>query len=277
MNTATPDSKLKAWWHPRKLDAGQLWHCTIGPLSVFVCRQEQEWSLAWEQTEDLAESTHCESESAEQIPEHLVSSRYVFDQSPESFCLRPRLLDRPLVVKTRQPVRIPAKQKTTFYISSPVTVAVLLQKPEPKQKSGLVQGPELLLEVLPTLRLSDTWFGPSTQEGELCYAARTHARHSREELPLRAHRAVTPVTIENRSSEWLTIDKLSIPLPCLAVYGSPEDALWTDPISLLHTDDNQLANLIVGPVPEGLERLSPAQEMAQRNGLVRAFTSIFSD
>lgn len=271
MNTATPDTEFRAWWHPQRLETDRLWRCRIGPLSVFIRRQEHEWSLTWEQADEPTESTHCDSEPVEEVPGHLVTSRYVFGQSPESFCLKPRLLDRPLVVKTRQPVRIPANQKTTFFISSPVSVAVLLQTPERRQE------PELLLEALPCLRLSDTWFGPDTREGELCYAARTEARHSREELPLRPHRAVTPVTIENRSTEWLTIDKLSIPLPCLAVYGGPEGALWTDSISLQHTDDSQLANLVVGPAPEGLERLSPAQEMVQRHALVRAFTSIFSD
>lgn len=271
MNTATPEREFRVWWQPQTLAADRLWRCTIGPLSVFLRRREHEWSLAWEQADDPIESTRCDSEPAEEIPEHLVTSRYVFGRSPESFCLKPRLLDRPLVVKTRQPVRIPAHQKTTFFISSPVSVAILLQAPERRQE------PELLLEALPSLRLSDTWFGPDTREGELCYAARTEARHSREELPLRPHRAVTPVTIENRSNQWLTIDRLSIPLPCLAVYGSNQGALWTDPISLQHTDNSQLANLVVGPTPEGLERLSPAQEMAQRHGLVRAFTSIFSD
>lgn len=271
MNTATPEREFSAWWHPQTLTTDRLWHCTIGPLSIFLRRRESEWSLAWEQADDLTESIHCASEPAAETPEHLVTSRYVFDRSPKSFCLKPRLLDRPLVVKTRQPVRIPAHQKTTFFISSPVSVAVLLSMPESPRE------PELLLEALPSLRLSDTWFGPDTREGELCYAARSEARHSRDELPLRPHRAVTPVTIENRSNQWLTIDRLSIPLPCLAVYGSDRGALWTDPISLQHTDDSQLANLVVGPVPEGLERLSPAQEMAQRHGLVRAFTRLFSD
>lgn len=265
MSTDTSEIQLAAWWHPQGLEINQFWHCTLGPLSLFLHRQAHEWWLAWERHEELTEQAQSRSQPLTELPDELTPTRYIFDRSPLAFCLKPQLLDRALVVKTHQPVRIPASQSVTFYISSPVCVAIALQEPD------------IPLEVLSSLRLSDTWFGPNTREGELCYATRTHARNSREELPLRPHRAVTPVTIKNRSSQWLTVDKLSIPLPFLAVYGAPDGNLWTDPIALQHTDDSPLATLEVGRSPKGLDLLSPAREPIQRNRLVRAFTSIFSD
>src|SRR5690625_5517561 len=72
---------------------------------------------------------------------------------------------------------------------------------------------------IPTKILSDTWFGPNTQMGTLCYASKTYTRSSRQEVTPRPHRAVTPVTVRNQSEELLSIDKLSIPVPHLALYG----------------------------------------------------------
>lgn len=260
-----PQPELAPWWHPHTLRAGETWHYVVGPLSFYVQRNDQEWDIAWERDKEQDELAHCAHAAISQLPEHLTNTRYVFSQMQTAFALKPELLDRPLVVKTRQPVRLAPAQEATFYISSPVTVGLYLTDPE------------LCLERVPSLQLSDTWFGPNTRDGELCFAARTHARNRRDELPLRPHRAVTPVTIKNQSMEFMTIDKLSIPLPYLNLYGGDDGSLWTNAIELKHTADNALAALEPGPAPRGLELITPAREAMQRSGLVRAFTSFFSD
>jgi len=257
--------ELTPWWHPHNLSIGETWHCAVGPLSLYLQRREWEWALAWERKEEFDERGKTISESLAELPEALTVSRYVFSETPPAFVLKPTLLERPLVVKTRQPVRVPPGQHVTFYISAPVRVSVELEEPS------------LNLDIIPSLALSDTWFGPNTREGDLCFSARTHARNNRAELPLRPHRAVTPVAIHNHSTQILTIDKLSIPLPLLSTYGGSDGALWTNAISLTHTEDNPLAQLDIGPQPEGLDLITPAQEAIQRDGFVRAFTSFFSD
>jgi hypothetical protein len=205
----------------------------------------------------------------EGIPDGLKVSRYVFRKSPASLCLKPRSLERPVVVKTTQPVQVPPGENITFFISAPVCVSIELVKPH------------MVLQEVPVLRLSDTWFGPSTRIGELCYAAKTHARNSKDDVPLRPHRAVTPVIIHNRSDELLAIEKLSIPVPYLAIYGLSDGTLWTDPVSLEHIAGNQLATLKIGRnLPAGVtaaDRLALPRTPLQKGGLVRAFTSIFSD
>ncbi|WP_111642283.1 DUF432 domain-containing protein [Marinimicrobium alkaliphilum] len=267
----TPDANppLKPWWQPRLLDRGECWHTAIGPLSIYLYRFSSQWLLATQTLGDEADHSQLISEEVQEIPEELNLSRYVFTESPKGFVLRPRTLDRPLVVKTMQPVHVPPGEKVTFYISSPVTVEIDLVEPD------------TILQETPVLRLSDTWFGPSTRVGELCYAARTHARNSRADVPPRPHRVVTPVTIHNEGEQNLTIEKLSIPVPYLAIYGLDDGTLWSDPVTLAHSDGNALAGLkIDSRLPDGVSpehRIAEPRVEMPRGSFVRAFTSIFSD
>jgi hypothetical protein len=256
------------WWQPQQLALEACCYYRLGPLTIYLQRQARQWLLAHEYSSD-DKTQASKSAALNMIPLHLTSQRFVFSQSPAQYRLRPRLLDRPVVVKTLQPVNLPPNEHTTFYISSPIAVQLVLQPPEQVLQELMVQ------------RLSDTWFGPSTQIGELCYADKTHARHSRQELPLRPHRAVTPVTIYNKSQQMLCIDKISIPVPFLALYSLPDGNLWTDPVTLKHEGLQTLAQFETGKLSAadapGAELIAPARIKAEKNSLFRAFTDIFTD
>lgn len=253
---------LEPWWHPISVEVGQGWQYAVGSLWVYLFRQPGQWSVASKQLDDTQDHYRVVSEPTRSFPDGLKFTRYVFDETPEEFCLSPRSLDRPVVVKTNQPVQVPPGENVTFYISSPILVNVCL----PKVK--------IPLQELATVRLSDTWFGPSTRVGEMCYAAKTHARNLRNEVPLRPHRAVTPVTIRNHSSAFLAIEKLSIPVPFLAIYGAEDGNLWTDPVVLTHTEGEVLAGLTIGKEKPRGTRLAEPRSMPQKNGLVRAFANM---
>lgn len=262
-------AQLASWWQPVNLKEGQCWHYAIGPLHLYLQRADDQWLLAWEQAGDTEKDYKLSSGEIDSLPAELIAARFVFKQPPTGFCLTPKLLERPVVVRTHQPVYVPPGERIVFYISSPVCVNVTLLSPE------------VIVQELPTLRLSDTWFGPSTLIGELCYADRTQARNSRAEVPLRPHRAVTPITVHNSSKELLTIEKLSIPVPYLSVYGLTDGTLWTDSVLLEHTEAGQLATLkITKDLPEGVsagDLLTEARLVLQKGSLVRAFASMFSD
>ncbi len=261
--------ELTPWWKPVKLGVGRCWRYAIGPLTVYLQRRSDEWWLASEVAAESEELYRVESSELDAIPQGLKYSRFVFKKSPGSFCLKPRLLDRPVVVKTNQAVHIPPGEDITFYISSPVSVGL-----------ELGEGGAILLEMA-SQRLSDTWFGPSTRVGELCYATKTQARNNKQDIPRRPHRAVTPVIIHNHAAELLTMDKLSIPVPFLAVYGLPDGNLWTDPLTLEHHSGHSMAKLKIGDKPppgaNTGNRLAEAREKLAKGGLVRAFTHIFTD
>lgn len=259
---------LTPWWQPVSLNEDDCYSYAIGPLTLYLKRLPQEWHVAFDRQDESEEIFRVLHQAAVCMPPGLKTHRYIYRQSPDTFLLKPVLPDRPLVVRTRQPVNIPDGGQATFYISCPVSVQVTLT------------GAGNLLQEIPVLRLSDTWFGPSTQVGELCYATKTQARHDKAEVPLRPHRAVTPVTIINHSGDMLTIEKLSIPVPLLAVYGAKDGTLWTDAITLEHDGEHALARLsFAGTHPEGLsatDRLSAPRISGGKHGLVRAFANIFN-
>lgn len=261
-------SQHAPWWQAQQLNIDACWHYRLGPLHIYLQRQAQQWLLAHEYCADDKPAPPFNG-AVNMIPVHLTSQRYLFKQSPAACRLLPRLLDRPVVVKTLQPVNLPPGEQTTFYISSPVSVQLTLQQPE------------LTLQDIVVQRLSDTWFGPSTQLGELCYAEKTNARLTRQELPLRSHRAITPVTIHNNSMQMLVIDKISIPVPFLSLYSLPDGNLWTDPVTLQHDGLQVLAQFRTGKLLPtdalGAQLLSPPRLKAEKHSLFRAFTDIFTD
>lgn len=260
---------LSPWWLPIALDSGQSWQYTIGPLTLYLQRLRSEWLLGFTRSAEQQDRYQLLSRSISPLPELDNIQRFVFRESPPQFCLTPKLLDRPVVVKTRTQISIPPAQQAVFYISSPVVIDVIMQQPS------------CPLAEIATERLSDTWFGPSTLHGELCYADKTQARYNRDELPARPHRAVTAITIENNASTMLKIDKLSIPVPYLAVYGLNDGTLWTDPITLQHDGNHALTRFKIGKaLPTGVTsaaRITGPRQHIERNGLIRAFTELFSD
>ncbi len=254
------------WWHPQTLLNEHSCKIQLGPLLIFLQRKTGEWQLA---TELLNHNEHhqLEWEILNQWPQHRLASRFVFEQEPLKFCLKPVLSERPVVVKTHQPVYVPPGEQVTFYISTPVNICIELQQPD------------LILQEVPSQRLSDTWFGPNTQVGELCYADKTQARHSKEELPKRVHRAITPVTVKNNASQMMSIEKLSLPVPYLSLYGLADGSLWTDQVLLDHQDDAELSRLQISKkMPEGsdgAERVAKPRASMEKHGLFRAFSDLF--
>ncbi len=257
------------WWHPRSIPESHTLRCQIGPLALSVCHGGGEWRLSWKQgAEDSID--HQESLTLEQhVLDEEKMERHVFKGSTDLLQLRPRLLDRPVVIRPRQPIFLPPGESTILYLSSPLCVGIEVSEPAVE------------LRELAMLRLSDTWFGPSTREGELCFAGRTHARHDLESLPRRPHRAITPVRVENRSTDKLPLEKLSLPVPALSLYGAADGTLWTQELALVRNANTDHANLEIGNPPEalvdGLELLAPPRKPSQRGGLVRAFGLIFGN
>lgn len=259
---------LADWWQPRRLSEQGCWHLGIGPLSIYLERMPGEWLVGHQRHPDTELLHQVVQMPLDERPDTISFQRYVFRKAPLDFRLQPRLMDRPVVVKTRQPVLIPPGESIDFYISTPLCVRLLL-------------GNDIQLQEWPVLRLSDTWFGPSTRIGELCYAAKTHARHSLDEVPLRPHRAVTPLTISNQDKTILSIDKVSLPVPLLSLFARSDHTLWTEAVTLVHQADQPLAKLkIERKLPLGIkaaQRITEPRELAEKNALVRAFAGIFSD
>jgi hypothetical protein len=264
MNPREPSER---WWTPFAIGPGQTVVLHLGPLTLRLRRHDGEWWLSWEQQENDEDSNRAERIlSSQPLPVDRYD-RFVCGDGEGAAALKPVLADRAIIVKPRQPVYVLPGEETTFYISTPVWIRVEVGEP-----------PRILKDV-PVMRLSDTWFGPSTREGELCYAVRTHARSSLHQVSRRPHRAVTPLHIRNRAGTPLPIDEVSLPVPLLSLYGGGDGNLWTEVVSLTRATDSDMASLGVaaGPPPDvaGARLLSGPRTQPEKVGLVRAFSGLF--
>ncbi|MFW5452402.1 DUF432 domain-containing protein [Thioalkalivibrio sulfidiphilus] len=261
-------SQSEVWWDRREVPVGEGLRYVIGPLTLQLFRSRNSWRL-WTTRVPADETQPSEAlvERLTNMPGEEGAERFVFGSSPAPLRLRPMLADRSVVIRARQSVFVPPGEEAILYLSSPVWIALDLGEPARS------------LREIPVSQLSDTWFGLSTREGELCYAARTHARNHLEQVPRRPHRAVTPVKVRNEASTLLPIEKLNLPVPLLSVYGDADKGLWTEEVHLTRSADSDMAALRVVPgVPvhaPRAERLSGPRTEPGRGGLVRAFTDLF--
>ncbi len=257
----------RQWWLPQRVPVGHTLSCQLGSLTLAVHHAVGEWQLV---------SRHVDEAAAPGIPELLLRAGALEDETFERFLyagasdglgFTPLLADRSVVIRPRQPVFLPSGQETTMYLSTPVTLRIHLDDPE------------LTLREVPMLALSDTWFGPSTREGELCYSGKTHARHELADVPRRVHRAITPLTIRNAAPTVLPLDKVNLPVPLLSVYGAADGRLWTQGVSLQRGSDSDMAALKIDAAPPAdagkVSLLSGPRQAQSRAGLVRAFSLLF--
>lgn len=266
--TAKADRSL-GWWGDFKLEAGATRCWRIGPLGLWIHRTAHEWRLAYEWSEsDSPDAPDWRIEADCEMPEaaaHL--ERHVFRRTANPLSLRPLLADRPVVTSPRLPVYLPPNEKVTLFVGSPVWLEI-----------G-VGSPTVSLRELPIRRPPDTWFGPSTREGELCYASRTGAALDVENLPTTSLRAVTPLEIHNRADSALRVERLQLPVPYLSTYCSSSGVLWTQAVSLVRTEETGMASFEVqkSPPPQVKKPklLSPAREEAEKGLLIRAFSTLF--
>lgn len=260
------------WWGSHELSEGQAAHFEIGPLDLWVERQAKEWRVAHEDGSDpLSDRLEIHApRTAVDILSMKAVRRFASSGGHSSFSLRVRQADRPVVSRPEKPFVIPPGEGTYVYVSTPLWCEVSIG-PEPRT----------LLQELPIYRPSDTWFGPTNEEGELCYASRTFWRTEPQEIRFRHHRAVTRVGIRNEADTELRVDRLNLPVPRLPVYCTREGHLWTDDVTYDRTAGDEFATLrLSAPGQRGFDlggatKLADARIATSANLVIRAFASLF--
>lgn len=270
MSTSQSVAMQSGWWEPQEVPLGQMLCCRIGPLHLRLEHAAAEWRIASEHEDEAPDTSPPASlELASGYLSDDDIERYVAPRSGDEVRLQPMLPDRPVVIRPRQPVFLPSHAETTLYLSTPVWLRIEVGSAEP-----------IVLREVPAIELSDTWFGPSTREGELCYSDKTRARSSLAEVPYRPHRVLTAVRVRNEAATVLPLEKLSLPVPALSVYGAADGSLHTQEVSLLRAADSDMATLKIedrpGPAAGTVMRLSEARQSG-RGGLVRAFSLLFGN
>ncbi len=264
------ESGTPIWWGEFSFSDGQALRWRIGPLSIHIQRLSREWRLGYKRCDTVGDCAvdverACPADPAV-VPD--IQNRFVFRRTTDTLWLMPTLADRSVVARPVSPFYVPPGEETVLFVSSPLWVQTCANYNRQ------------LLESVPIVRPSDTWFGPSTREGELCYASTTHCRLTLEELPIRPHRAVTPVQIINRATESLLVERINLPVIYLSLYSADPGQLWTDMVTITREalDENASLRLHKRPPPQAGEAtlLCEPQMHADKGILSRAFSALFS-
>lgn len=260
----TTETSLRPWWGTFSLDVGGAHHYTVGPLHLWIERRVGEVRTSWWSGDDPLASDLVLSDAGDvpDIPDEpgMVVQRFSLPGGPAEFSVGPMLADRDVVVSPEELISILPGRRVTLYISSPLWFRVAL---EADTRVPLVEAP--------TYRPSDTWFGPNTRQGELCYWSRVRARLSRENLPLRPHRAATALVVDNRASTPFPIDRLRLPLPLLSLFATPEGRIWTDTVTVTRKADGTSLDIdTTGPPDEpDATRLEGPRRKVERHVFTR--------
>ena len=256
------------WWGSWQLGEGEARRWEIGPLRLLVERREREWRLSHEHGDDPLDLSRAVAVEAD--PEPLgepEDRRRVPTTDDGRIAIKARLADRSVVFRPEMSLIVLPGEGVDLFVSSPVWVEV----------SCGAEG--RALPEIPSYRPTDTWLGSTPIKGELCYASRTHCRLHVEELPMRPHRAITPVRVRNHGNESLVLDRMSVPLPNLSLYADEGDRLWTSAVELTRErDDVDLAKMrIAEEPPDGAKAppLASPRRAPEAGGLVRAFAGLF--
>jgi hypothetical protein len=259
----------KPWFGRFNFDGAQTNQWRIGALTVSVQRHASEWQVCHLNTgAAIDEQVAIEvTENTGQLEAGGKCQRHAVALSNQPLQVLPALADRPVVTRPLIPFHLHSGQETLLYVGTSIWLQIY----------AFETGP-LLLD-LPVQRPSDTWFGPSTREGELCYAARTRAISNLQDLPSRTIRATTPVRIKNNGQTSLLLERLLLPIPQLSVFATYDNRLWTEELSIHCDQEMRSAHLRIGkgaPAIAGTtEQLSPPRVLAERNVLTRALGTIF--
>lgn len=256
------------WWGVVGIPVGEVHHWRIGPTDLWVQRLGGEWRVARARGDDPMDGA-LESERLRQAPDLAALGdvdRFAVDDDEETMALAPKLADRPIVTRPQTPFHVPAGEQVTVYVSTPLWLQVCAGDP-----------PDELLEA-PIYRPSDTWFGPNTREGELCYASRTRFVLHLENAPLVPHRATTALRIRNQARDTLTLDRINLPVDTLALYQGVDGRIWTPDVSLDRARDDEFAELHVssrGPqAAPGAAHIADPRRKSTGNAMIRAFSSL---
>jgi len=264
----TERREAQPWWGTFEVPHGQARRWTIGPLTLWAARFAGEWRLA-RTSEGNGGALAVERGIAVAVDELGTATstvRYGVEGGGESLTLTPALADRPVVSRPDRPFVVSAGASVTLFLGTPLWLRV---------RDG---GRDLTDE--PIARPSDTWFGPPTEEGELCYASRTFCRLLLDEVPLMPHRATTAVTIRNQTSDPLMLERLKLPVTSLGLYVAGDGRLWTESATFEWMQGTEMAAFRVEPgapsrAPVAEPLAPPRMPSTSPSVVVRAFSTLF--
>lgn len=252
------------WWGTMSFPEDRTASLEIGPLNIWIARSRLEWSIARSHSsdDDDDDAPFVYHEVApDEPPEGAERQRFPFRETSPQLHLKPALADLPIVVRPEVELFLPSGEEARLFLTTPLWVVLAVG---PKQ---------IPLADFPIIRPSETWFGPSTREGEVCYASRTRAKLVLSEVQSTQLRAITAVHVRNRAPGSFAINRIKVPAPQLSLHVA-DGRLWTETLSIVRTDDDGTVTFEIasGAPPEvhKAERIGGPRKLADRRDLLQS-------
>lgn len=228
---------LKIIRDPFELPVGQILSLRFGPLSLYLGHFYQEWRISWITTNDYMDNSFaiCNPLDGE-IPHKLQSMvRYTYSRPCNHFVkITPTLGDLSYVAKPTKPLIILPGEKVNLFMSIPLFVRIE------------TEDPYHLLEDIPVLQSTKTWFGESTVKGEICYSTKIKAVLNQAEVINRPYRAISQLEVQNKSLEPLHVERLKVPAPFLSLFQGDDSLFYTSVMSFVCDENGMIKNVDIG-------------------------------
>ena len=157
--------------------------------------------------------------------------------------VRPSLPDRPLLVQPEVPFSLLPRAEARIFIRVPLTIRLEIDL-EPQSAR-----PPVLFRRLPSLELSDTWWG-EPDHGELCWWLETTARRRVEPSLLEPHLAICPLHMVNQSKVDLQVEKLCFRMRYLSLF-SDGPGFWADTARVRYQGESEGSRIdMTGTAPD---------------------------
>lgn len=265
-----PKTESDHWWGQYQFALNQTGTWQVGASSLAITRLETEWQIQHLETTipEVQPNGWSVDLPGSRLGDDVTMRRHLFQKTSSNLTLQPALADRPVVSRPVTPVHLSPGAKVTIFVGAPLWIIVSTPKPE------------VVLFDAPTQRPSDTWFGPSTWEGELCYAVRTRARLNLEEIELRPHHALTSINIHNQGERIMLVERLKLPVRHLNLYTDAEGMLWTSDVTVITEEKMASAELRIDRgTPEhasAAKMIAKPRDRVESHVVRRALHAIFS-
>jgi len=198
-------------------------------------------------------------------------TRWVTPGGEREVMLQPVLPDRAIVLEPEQPFHLLPRASARIYVRVPLWIRIQLPLAE-------TTAANLLLEEIPTVSLSDTWWG-SMAEGELAYWLTTTARREMRPELFRPHLAACPLVVTNGAATDLRVEKLSLRVAHLSLFARGGE-LWSDECRVSWQGEGEESRVDVsGQSPAeapNAERVAAPRNPVQRGLRARTFGRLAS-
>lgn len=262
--------RLPSPWGKRTLRSGERVTLELGPLAVWARTRGDEVWLAhrpgdWTRhRKDAAPTTDDRPRS----PGDEDWVRWPVPDGSGELALSPVFPPRTVVVEPELSFRLVPGATARVYVRVPLWARV-----------EAVGGETRRLSDLPSVVLSDTWWG-SVTEGELCYWLRTTARREVRPEVFAPHVAVCPLQLSNRADEELPVEKIALRVAHLSLF-SDEGRFWADETRVRYRGVEQGSDVDVSgrppsEAPDAIRVTEPREAPPSRGLRTRTFARLRS-